>query len=212
VRIAIIGAGNVGRALGSAWSKRQFAVTYGVKDPDAARYADLRAAGAAFASPRDAAQSADAVVLATPWEASLEAVRSLGDLTGKLLIDCTNPVAFGAGGVRLVAVEGPSAAALIAAAAPGAAVFKTLNQAGADVLGAAERLTPRGVMFVAGDDAARKAEAMALVSALGFEARDAGPLRNAAALEGLALLWIDQAMRGPMGRGFAFALASWAAR
>lgn len=211
MQIAIIGAGNVGKALGLAWIKRGHAVTYGVRDPNAARHADLLAAGATVTSGANAARDAAAVVLTTPWPTTLDAVRSLGDLTGKIVIDCTNPVAFDSEGVRLLALDGPSAGALVASAALGAAVFKTLNQAGADVLGAGERATPRGVMFVAGDDNARKGEVMALVTDLGFEARDAGPMRNAAALEHLALLWINQAMRGPLGRNFVFSIAPWGA-
>lgn len=211
MQIAIIGAGNVGRALGLVWLKRGHAVTYGVRDPDAARHGDLSRAGAKVMSGSDAAAASEGVVLTTPWPTTLEAVRGLGDLTGKLVIDCTNPVTFDGDGVRLLTLDGPSAGALVAAAAPDAAVFKTLNQAGADVLGAGERAAHPGVMFVAGDDAARKGEVMALVADLGFEARDAGPMRNAAALEHLALLWIGQAMRGPLGRDFVFSIAPWGA-
>ena len=62
------------------------------------------------------------------------------------------------------------------------------------------------VMFVCGNDEVRKPEAMALVSALKFEAFDAGPLRNARLLEPYAMLWIDLAFNRGLGREFGFAL------
>ena len=64
------------------------------------------------------------------------------------------------------------------------------------------------MVFVAGDDAAHKPAALELVEDTGFEARDAGPMRNARMLEYLALLYLDLAMVRGMSRTFAFAL-SW---
>jgi predicted dinucleotide-binding enzyme len=63
-------------------------------------------------------------------------------------------------------------------------------------------------MLVAGDDAGKKPKVMELVAKLGFEAADAGPLKNARLLEPFALVWIDQAMKRGRGRDFAFALVS----
>lgn len=63
----------------------------------------------------------------------------------------------------------------------------------------------RPVMFVAGDDAARKPKVLQLAADAGFEAIDAGPLTMARLLEPLAMLWIKLAFSG-MGRDFAFAL------
>jgi predicted dinucleotide-binding enzyme len=61
-------------------------------------------------------------------------------------------------------------------------------------------------MFVAGDDEAKKPVILSLIAKLGFEAVDAGPLRNARLLEALGMLWIDQALNRGRGRSFAFAL------
>ena len=61
-------------------------------------------------------------------------------------------------------------------------------------------------MFVAGEDAARKLQALALVTDLGFEALDAWPLANARLLEAHAMLWIDLALKRGQGRSIAFAL------
>jgi len=88
MKIAIIGAGNVGRALGGAW-RTDHDITYGVRSPDDAKYADL---DAATATNDAAAAASDVVVLCTPWQGTEDAVKACGDLSDKVLIDCTNPL------------------------------------------------------------------------------------------------------------------------
>lgn len=198
--LAIIGAGNVGLALGAALAKAGYDITYGVRDTS-------RTLPGRVATRKDAAQHADAILLATPWPVAIEAVGGLGDIQGKPLIDCTNPIQFEGGAVGMMDLDGRSAAELIATAT-GAAVVKTFNQVGADIMGNAAGFSSPPVMFVAGDDPEAKALALDLVRAAGFSARDAGGLRNARALEHLAMLWIDQAVRGPNGRDFVFSVST----
>ena len=94
-----------------------------------------------------------------------------------------------------------SNAAAIAAAFPQARVLKAFNHFGAEVMA-----SPNGAdACVAGDDAAAKAVVLALAKDMGFTPRDAGPLRNAAVLENLAVLWIHLATQSGMGRQFYFA-------
>jgi len=87
-----------------------------------------------------------------------------------------------------------------------AAVFKAFNTTGFGVMAHPERIAHMPVMFVAGDDAAKKPVVLKLVGDTGFEAIDAGPLRNARLFEPFAMLWIDQAMVRGAGRDSAFAL------
>lgn len=199
--IAIIGAGNVGGTLGARWAALGHHIHFGVLSSSDAKYGSLRAlSGIDFCAPREAAAQSDLIVLTVPWGAAQDAVRDLGPLGDKVIIDCTNPVTFGPDGVAMAQISGPSGAALIAQAAQGGRLVKTLNQVGFNIM--ANPGDAPALMFVAGDDATAKAVATDLVRELGFDARDAGPLRNAAALEHLALLWIDQAFRGPHGRNF----------
>jgi len=153
-----------------------------------------------------AARNTQTVVLATPWLATETAVKGLGDLSGKIIIDCTNPLGMGPNGLELVLGHNTSAGEQVAAWAPGAAVFKTLNQIGAESMDKAQLFPMRPVMFVAGDDEARKPVVMSLVTKLDFEAVDAGPLRVSRLLEAYGMLWIDQALNRGRGRSFAFAL------
>jgi predicted dinucleotide-binding enzyme len=203
MRIGIIGAGNVGRALGRAWLAGGHDVRWGVPQPSDPKYADL--GGERLGPSAAAAQTAEAIVLATPWPATETAVRGLGNVAGKVLIDCTNPLAPSAEGLTLALGHTVSGGELVARWAAGAAVFKTLNQTGAENMARAREFKERPVMFVAGDDERRKPIVLGLVAELGFDAVDAGPLRIARLLEPMAMLWIDQALMRGAGADFAFA-------
>jgi 8-hydroxy-5-deazaflavin:NADPH oxidoreductase len=205
MRIAIIGAGNVGSALGRGWSSAGEDVTYGVPNPADPKYASLPEER--LRTPPEAARNAEIIVLATPWPATETAVKSLGDLSGKIIIDCTNPLGMGRDGLELVLGHTISGGEQVASWAPAAATFKTLNQIGADSMDKASQFPIRPVMFVAGDDKLRKPTVLQLIAKLGFEAVDAGPLRIARLLEPYGMLWIDQALNRGRGGSFAFALA-----
>jgi len=204
MRIAVIGAGAVGQALGQGWSKAGHAVKFGVPDPKAAKYKSLPAQQ--LATPTAASADAEVVTLATPWPNTEAAIRSLGNLAGKIVIDCVNPLRRDAQGMSLEIGHSVSAGERVAQWAKGASVFKTLNHTGAENMANATRFKLKPVMFVAGDDAAKKPAVMNLVGDLGFEAVDAGPLTNARLLEPLAMLWIDQAFARGRGRDFGFAI------
>jgi hypothetical protein len=204
VQIAIIGAGKVGNALAAGWIAAGHQIVFGSRNPPAAPQAGPP--GVSYADVADAAQSATVVVLATPWTAVADAVAAAGNLAGKVLIDCTNPLRFGAEGLELEIGHDMSGGEQVAALAPGASVFKTLNQTGFDNMAHAHEFTPLPAsMYVAGDDDSQKPLVMSLVSDLGFSAIDAGPLRIARLLEPMAMLWIHMAMqRGePATRAFA---------
>jgi hypothetical protein len=218
MRIAIIGAGHVGGTLGRRWASVPGAthtVTFGLRagdEPDAQLGEFIEASGgAARAAPvADAARDAGVVVFATPWKATREAVESAGALTGKVVIDCTNP--FAAGLTGLDVPDGRSGAEEVASLAPGARVVKAFNTTGFNIM--ANPVFPEGpaTMFYCGDDASAKRVVQQLASELGFDPIDAGPLSRARVLEGMALLWVSLAMGGvsggaELGREIAFRLA-----
>ena len=208
MKIAIIGAGNVGKALAGRFARAGHEIVFGVRDPAAAKNASLPYP--ALATARAAARS-DAIVLSTSWvgtEAACRAMALDGKIVGKIVLDCTNPLATGPSGRELAVAHTNSAGELVAGWCPGAHVYKAFNAVPAEVMVAPERMTVKPVVLVAGDDAAHKPTALNLVEDTGFEARDAGPLRNSRMLEYLALLYLDLAMVRGMSRNFAFAL-SW---
>jgi 8-hydroxy-5-deazaflavin:NADPH oxidoreductase len=196
MRIAIIGAGNVGSTLGRVWQRLGHEITYGVRNPDDGKYADL----GPVTDNATAVAAADVVALCTPWHATQAAVAACGDLTGKVVIDCTNPLTPDVTALELGHTT--SGAEQVAAWAPGARVCKAMNQIGAPMMDA-PALPSLPVMFVCGDDAAAKDVAAQLVRQLGFETLDAGDLTAARLLEPLALLWIHMALRRGLGTGWA---------
>ncbi len=121
------------------------------------------------------------------------------------MIDVTNPLRMGGSGLELSMGFDRSAGEHVAALAPGASVFKTLNQVGFAVMADATGYAARPVMFVAGDDAARKPEVLALVADLGFQPIDAGGVKVARLLEPFGMLWIHMALERKAGLDNAFA-------
>jgi 8-hydroxy-5-deazaflavin:NADPH oxidoreductase len=213
MKLAVLGAGNVGATIGLRWAGSGHTVIFGVPDPGSQKYLELKAGGAvALTTTAKAAADADVIVIAVPWAVATDLVRSLGDLGSSIIIDCTNAIQFGASGVSLLKIDGPSTTEVLAQAANNGRFVKTLNQVGSYIMADPSRSTPSALMYVAGDDQDARKIAMELTAALGFDARDAGPLRNAAALDHLALLFMHQAMTGPDGRNFVHAVAPWPTR
>jgi 8-hydroxy-5-deazaflavin:NADPH oxidoreductase len=199
IKIAIIGAGNVGNTLGTAWRNRGHQVTFGVRHPDDPKYASL----GAVETNESATAAADVVVLCTPWQSTQSAVRGCGDLAGKVLIDCTNPLTPDFAGLDVGLTT--SGAEEVAKWAPGARVCKAMNQIGAPMMDGPQ-LQGKPVMFVCGDDEAAKSVTAGLVAELGFETVDVGDLTVARLLEPYGLLWIHLALRRGFGTNFGFGL------
>jgi 8-hydroxy-5-deazaflavin:NADPH oxidoreductase len=208
MKIAIIGAGHVGAALGANWAGKGHDVFFGVRDPKTEKTQGLLAkiGGKARAgSPAEAAAFADVIVLSTPWPATEAAIRSMGDLKGKIVLDATNPLARGPDGISLEIGHTTSAGEKVQGWAAGASVYKTLNTNGFANMANPVFNGIKSIMFVAGDDAANKPKVIDLVGELGFDVVDAGPLRNARLLEAHAMLWIDLSLARGLGPGWAFA-------
>jgi predicted dinucleotide-binding enzyme len=205
MKIAVVGAGNVGGAIGSGWSRAGHAVTYLVRDTGDPALAKLTAApGAKATTDRAEAGMCDVIALALPWAVAEPAVKALGDLSGKIVIDCMNPLAMRDGALGLAVGFNTSAAEMVAQWLPGARIVKTLNQVGAEVMADASGFSQPPVMFVAGDDDGAKSVVSGLVSELGFETLDAGLLVMARLLEPFGMVWINQALARGAGRDWAF--------
>jgi hypothetical protein len=192
MRIAIIGTGNLGTALGVSWIARGHDIVFGVRDANG----DARPSGVParvrLVDVRTAAQGAEVVVLAVPAGAAESVVDAIGadSLHQTVLVDATNPISRG---VRVAAgPNGESQAERLQARVPQARLVKALNQVGANVV-AKPAFPMRVVSFVAGDDTGAKGTVLSLVGDLGFEGVDAGRLMRARELEELALLWISLA-------------------
>lgn len=207
MNIAIIGAGAVGGALARALSRTPHSVTLGVRDPKGAAAQALAAeTGATLAGPAEATADAGLVILALPWAAVEETLGALGDLTGRIVVDCTNPLGMVDGALGLLIGHGESGGERVARWAVGARVVKTLNQVGAEMMADNAGLAVRPAMFMAGDDMAAKAVVASLLAEIGFAPFDAGGVAAARLLEPFGMLWINQAILRGKGRDWAFAV------
>ncbi len=193
MKVAIIGCGNVGKALAGASVKAGHTVTLSATSVEKARAAALETGATATSSNAEAVAGAELVVLAIPSAAAEAAVAGLGTaLDGKVIVDATNRVNRQDPGAVL---DGTSMAERIQAIAQKAHVVKAFNYAFA-----VRQANPvvDGVHldgFAAGDDDESKKKVLELARSIGFRPIDAGPLVMARALEGMALLIITLQIR-----------------
>lgn len=207
MRIAIIGAGNVGGAIARGLKDKGHEIVLGVRDPENAEIKKLAAdATTTLALPPEAAQQGDVVILALPWRVAEEVVRALGTLDGKIVIDCMNPLGLVDGQLGLLVGHTSSGGEIVQGWLPGARVVKTLNQVGAEQMADNSGLPHRPVMFLAGDDDGAKDLASTLVRDLGFDPLDAGDITKSRILEPFGMVWINQALFRSKGRNWAFAI------
>ena len=207
MKIGILGAGNVGAALARVWAAKGHQVMFGVPNPKSERVSKALAelGGKARAGTNaEAAAFGEVVALAVPWPAAEEAIRSSGSLTGKVLIDSTNPLS--ADFKSLTIGHSISAGEMVAGWARGARVVKAFNYIGAANFGNADFAGQRADGFYCGDDAAAKSAVKGLVADAGLNPVDVGLLPNARLLEPLAMLWIDLAVFQGWGPNHAFKL------
>jgi NADPH-dependent F420 reductase len=188
MRIAIIGAGNVGRALATSFIRAGHQVVLAARDPrHAAEIAATLDRVTAAPSVRTAAQDADLTILAIPFASAADVANEIREVVaGKAVVDVTNRMSFGPNGVDMD--TSTSNAEELAILLPEAHVVKAFN-----TLFASSQSDPilDGVTldgFVAGDDADAKATVIELVGSMGLDPVDVGPLARARQLEALAFL------------------------
>jgi predicted dinucleotide-binding enzyme len=180
--IAIIGSGNVGTVLGDALAAKDHNVIYGSRHPDKEAQGSRK-----FDTVANAIGKSQVIVLAIPWGAVADVLKS-NDVSGKTVLDCTNPIGAG---MELVMGCTTSAGETVAELAKGAKVVKAFNTTGSANMKDPAFGSTKLTMLYAGDDQAAKEIARQLISDVGFDPVDAGPLKMARYLEPLAMLWIN---------------------
>jgi 8-hydroxy-5-deazaflavin:NADPH oxidoreductase len=205
MNIAILGTGGVGSALGARWAKAGHQVTFGSRFPESEKVLELLercGSGIKACLPPEAIAGAEVILLAVPWPVAQETLVGLGDLAGRVLIDCSNPLTADFSGIEVGHTT--SAAERIATWSPNARVVKAFNSASTKVMRDPQFGDYQATMFYCGDDAAAKRTVHQLVGDLGFEPVDAGPLSSARYLEPLAMLYIHLAFQQGWGSNCAF--------
>ncbi|MHB8970318.1 MAG: NADPH-dependent F420 reductase [Pirellulaceae bacterium] len=205
MKIAILGTGSVGSALGCRWAGVGHDVFFGAREPASAEVLAVveRAGPRAVAGTCAAAiAAADVVLLAIPWDQTRSVLAGAASLAGKILMDCINPLTSDLQGLTLGHTT--SAAEQIAEWFPTARVVKAFN-----TLSAATMENPRygdqaANVFICGDDEDARTTVKQLAEALGFEPIECGPLQRARQLEPLAMLYVYLAVFQGWGGDCAF--------
>lgn len=206
MRIGIIGAGNLGVAIGRRLAERGHHITISfARTPDKVQAAaDTIGHDASGGTPREAVQDAEVVLLATPWTVTIETVTELADaLAGKVLWDTTNP--FAPTMDELLIGTSTSAGEEVAAAVPGATVVKAIAPF-AEALTGASVDGPRPTVFVCGDDDAARRTVASLIGDLDADPVDAGPLKLARFTEPAGMLVTNLAYVKGLGADIALVL------
>jgi 8-hydroxy-5-deazaflavin:NADPH oxidoreductase len=196
VRVAVLGTGDVGRALGHAFVTLGHDVRMGARSAgnekarDWVQQAGARASAGTFA---DAASFGELIVLATLGLANEEALRAAGpdNAAGKVLIDTTNPLDFSSGfPPKLVGGPGESGGERVQRAVPGARVVKAFNTVGHAHMFRPEFPGGPPDMFLCGNDGKAKHTVEGLLTEFGWGAVDLGGIEASGHLEAMCMVWV----------------------
>jgi 8-hydroxy-5-deazaflavin:NADPH oxidoreductase len=195
MHITIIGAGNMGRGIGTRLVSGGHSVTFEDVNPEAAEKAAAEVKKASkrdaqvSTAPMDSADLSEIVVLAVWYDTNLEVARQLGSrLAGKVVVDIANPQSTFDG--LAIPPDSSSAEELEKVVASSAQVVKAFNTTFAGTLVAGQVAGQPLDVFIAGDDAEAKAKVAKLVKDGGLRPIDAGPLSRSRQLEAMQLLHI----------------------
>lgn len=190
--IAIIGTGNVGSALGPAFHAQGHTIVYGSRNPNRHSVQELvekTGENARATFPIDAVKGADIVVLAIPGMAVAEVVESLGDLSGKIIIDPTNPMERKL--LKFYHAAETSNTELIQSLAPDADVVKAFNTVSTEFMVDPSLAGGPVSIPLAGDSGGAKDVVAELAANMGFEPIDVGGAERARWVEGMGILLVN---------------------
>lgn len=202
MKIAIIGTGNVGGALATKWANKGHEINLGVRDINSFKGKELLSNPNTKAlTIEDAVINSDIILLSTPATAAVEVVKSLGDTTGKIIIDAMN----------IVMGRGPqgykNTSDAILENTQTIDVVKCFNTTGFNNM---QNPTYGDValdLFVAGNSEKGKSIATQLAKDAGFaECHDIGGTDKFELMEQFAWFWINLAMFQGQGREIGFKL------
>ena len=212
MKVGILGTGDVGKAIAKGLLTLGHEVMIGARSATSEKAAAVVAelgAGAVTGSFADAARYGEVVVLATLGSVNAQVIEATGadNLTGKVVLDTTNPLDFTKGfPPSLLQPKEGSGAQEIQALAPGARVVKVFNTVGHALMFRPEVQGGAPSMFLCGNDEVAKATAGELVTAFGWEPIDVGTLVAAHWLEAMCMVWVAVGARtGRWDRAFKLA-------
>jgi len=207
MRVGILGSGLMGGKLGTLFARagHEVVFSYARSREKLNRLARDAGGKARAGTPREAAQNADALLLAVHWSRIDDVLKQTGDLSGKVIVSCSLPL--NAANTELVLGHTTSGAEELAKKVPGADVVSAFNNIPSEVLfgvfEARGKATPPSMVYC-GDEPEGKSIAATLIRDLGFDPIDLGPLRSARYTEPLAMIVAHLAYGGTEGPELAY--------
>jgi len=207
MRIGILGSGLMGAKLGTIWARagHEVVFSYARSEQKLQKLARDAKGKARSGTPREAAQDADALLLAVHWSRVDDVLKQAGDLSGKVIVTCSLPM--NPDDTGLVIAHRSSGAEALAKKVPKARVVSAFGTVPSEVLFGvfeARRKARRPTLVYCGDDAGGKKTAAQLIRDVGFDPVDAGPLRIARYTEPFTLLIAQLAYEGDAGPELAY--------
>lgn len=207
MRVGILGSGLMGGKLGTLFARagHEVVFSYARSKEKLSRLAREANDNARAGTPREAAQGADALLLSVHWSRIEDVLSQAGDLSGKVVVSCSLPM--NADNTELVVAHTSSGAEALAKRIPGARVVSAFGTVPSEVLFSvfeARGNATRPSLVYCGDDPAANEVAATLISDVGFDPVDAGPLRIARYTEPFALLVAQLAYEGKGGPELAY--------
>src|SRR5436190_5777969 len=207
MRVGIVGSGLIGGKLGTLFARagHEVVFSYARSEQKLSELARETGAKARHGTVREAAQEADAVLLAVHWSRLDDVLSQTGDLSGKVIVTCSLPM--NDDNTELVVAHSSSGAEMLATRLPKAKVVSAFNTVPSEVLfgvfDARRKLTRPSLVYCV-DDSRSKRLAAGLIRDVGFDPVDAGPLRIARHTEPFALLVAQLAYEGQDGPELAY--------
>ena len=209
MKVGIIGSGNMGSGLANCIARAGHEVVITGRDLAKAETVAKEIGPKARVVPlADVGKGTDILIAATPADSQADALRSAGDLKGKIVIDIANPLKPDFSGLSVGYTT--SFAEELAKAIPGAKIVKAFNTVFAQMLSEGPDLGDglRAAAYYCGDDEGAKKLVHVLIESMGFDAVDSGPLENARYLEPMGFLNIWFGYMAKRGTGIALNLIS----
>jgi 8-hydroxy-5-deazaflavin:NADPH oxidoreductase len=203
MRVGILGSGLMGGKLGTLFARAGHEVVFSYARSKQKLMKLARDAGgnARAGTPQEAAQYADALLLAVHWSRIDDVLKQAGDLSGKVIVSCSLPM--NAQNTELVLGQTTSGAEALAHKFSGAKIVAAFNTVPSEVLfgvfDTRRRKSARPSLVYCGDNSDAKKMAAGLSRDVGFDPVDAGPLRIARYIEPFALLIAQLAYEGTAG-------------
>ena len=200
MKIAVLGAGNIGGSLGQKWAKAGHKVVFGVRDPASPKVESQLANTSGRATARlvsEAIVHSEVVLFAIPHSAVSGVVQQHADaLDGKLLIDATN--AFFTPAVSNIDA--------IHSAAPNAKLYRAFNALGWESFANPDYGSTIPDLFYCGTPGSSQMTMQTLITQVGLRPIYLGGLELTPVVDALGTLWITLATRQGWGRGIALKL------